>query len=150
MAKEPEKIKVNGKMYTFRELSEMSGKSVTALRDRHRRGLRDDELIAEERSIPKAKKWDEQMGRKKQIVFGRILSLSAIAEAYNIKNETVYRRYNKGLRGEDIVYPPESDYKAAVRKLWHGKWKLKNPTVIQQTGYRWNNKSKWVWKGTAR
>lgn len=150
MSKEPEKIKVNGKLYTFKELSKTTGLSETALRYRYRNGLRDDELINTERVVPKPKKWDEQMGRKKQIVFGRILSLSAIAEAYNIKNEVVYERYADGLRGEDIVYPPESDYKAAVRKLWHGKWVLKNPTVIQRTGYRWNARQKWVWKGANK
>lgn len=151
MGKNPKKIEVNGKMYTYRELSEMSGKSVTALRKRHRDGLRDDELIAKARIIPKAKKWDEQMGRKKQVVFGRVLSLNTIAFAYNIKKEIVYERYNSGLRGEDIVYPPEPDYKDAVKELWHGKWKLKNSvTLPEDTGYRWNSKQKWVWKGTAR
>ena len=151
MAKEPEKIEVNGEMYTFRQLSEMTGISTTALRCRYRNGLRDDELINTERVVSKPKKWDEQMGRKKQIVFGRILSLSAIAEAYNIKNETVYRRYNKGLRGEDIVYPPEPDWKDTVKKLWRGKWVLKNSSSLtENTGHRWNAKQKWVWKGVNR
>ena len=150
MGKEPKKIEVNGKMYTFRELSEMSGISPTGLRDRYRNGLRDDELINTERIVSKPKKWDEQMGRKKQEIFGNIMSLNTIAFAYGIKKETVYKRYNNGLRGEDIVYPPESDWKDTVRELWHGKWVLKSLTVIQHTGYRWNSKSKWVWKGASR
>ena len=138
------KIEVNGKMYTYKELSKMYGVSEMTLRYRHSKGLSDDELI----SIPESKKYSEQMGRKKQIVFGRILSLSAIAEAYNIKNEIVYRRYNKGLRGEGIVYPPEPDWKDTVKKLWRGKWVLKNSSSLtENTGHRWNAKQKWVWKG---
>lgn len=121
MGKEAKKIEVNGKMYTYKTLSEKTGLSEITLRRRYGQGLRDDELINSNRI-----KCDEQMGRKKQIVFGRILSLSAIAEEYNIKKDVVYERYNDGLRGEDIVYPPETDYKDAVRELWHGKWKLKN------------------------
>lgn len=151
MAKVAEKIEINGKMYSYKELSEMYGISETALRYRHSKGLCGDELISKARIIPEPKKYDEQMGRKKQLVFGRILSLSAIAEAYNIKNEIVYERYNSGLRGEDIVYPPEPDWKDTVRELWKGKWKLTAPaTITKDTGYRWNAKQKLVWKGVNR
>ena len=145
------KIEVNGKMYTYKQLSEISGLSMQALYYRYKKGLRDDELISKARIVSEPKKYDEQMGRKKQLVFGRILSLSAIAEAYNIKNEIVYERYNSGLRGEDIVYPPEPDWKDTVRELWKGKWKLTAPaTITKDTGYRWNAKQKWVWKGVNR
>ena len=150
MGKEAKKIEVNGKMYSYKELSEIYGISETALRYRHSKGLRGDELISKARIVHEPKKYDEQIGRKKQLVFGRILSLSAIAEAYNIKNEIVYERYNSGLRGEDIVYPPEPDWKNTVRELWKGKWKLTNPepaALKADKEYRWNAKQKWVWKG---
>lgn len=145
------KIEVNGKMYTYKQLSEISGLSMQALYYRYKKGLRNDELISKARIVAESKKYDEQMGRKKQLVFGRILSLSAIAEAYNIKNEVVYERYADGLRGEDIVYPPEPDWKDTVKKLWRGKWVLKNSSSLtENTGHRWNAKQKWVWKGVNR
>lgn len=103
------KVKYHGKTYTFSELSKETGVPVCTIRKRYEDGKREDELV-------------KPVAIRPILVFGEWLTLEQIAEKYNEDINVLTDRYNQGLRGEDIVYPPEPDYEYAVRELWHGHW----------------------------
>ena len=82
-------------------------------------------------------------------IFGTIKPLRQWAEEYDLPYKIVYERYRKGIIGEELIKPERTDLltRAAVRRLWHGRWIYRNELTKRQRKpwiYRRNPLTRWV------
>lgn len=90
------KVKHNGSLYTFKELSQKVGLGEGTLRLRYSQGLRGEELIAPIR----------KSGRRSTLTVeyrGKSWSYYDLSKKTGISTDTLRLRYKRGLRGEDLI-----------------------------------------------
>lgn len=71
------------------------------------------QIVEKSKPVPKPKKVKPKKKRKqiKVVVEGRELSLSRIAQLYNLEPHTVYARYRVGNRGKLLIRPSHRQQK---------------------------------------
>lgn len=92
-------IEINGVTHTIAEWSAISGISQKMISSRLKRGWNKDNLLDEVFSHGDGKFSDIHV----LDIRGEMLTLHEISNKYNIKYNTLSKRFNKGLRGEDLI-----------------------------------------------
>lgn len=93
------KVPYHGKLYTFHELSDLTGVLQSTLYTRWMRGYREDDLVTEKKS---------DATRSHAIVFmykGRKMTFAELEKESGIRRQTLYTRWTNGARDDYLTRP---------------------------------------------
>lgn len=109
MPKQIRVVKYKGRMFTIRELSQLTGLAVDVLNVRYRKGMRGDQLCKKSLATT-------------IVIKGHKYTYKEAASHFNVNESTIRTRYAKGLRDDELIYGlkkvRKSHFRGQMRTLY--------------------------------